>query len=191
MNTPSNDPVSEERLAMSAVSGDERATAALIERMTPTVKMLASGISSPLVEKDDLIQEGLIGLFSAVNTYDASKGASFKTYARTCILNRMITAVRKNLRSSDVPSDFLFSIDEPGLQLTDPDSDPQKIVSDQAEVSRVMETVDKQLSELERKVLNLYLSGSNYVEISERLSITPKSVDNALQRIRKKLKAFK
>ncbi len=179
---------SDESLAELARGGDSAAAAALAARMTPVVKALASRYKAT-GETDDLAQEGMIGLLNAVGSFNPSNGASFKTFATVCIGNRIVSAVRKNIRSREAACAELTQTDETELVSGSAD-DPQNIVVGQAEADRLLEVLTASLSRFEREVLRLYLSGESYLSIASQLSATTKSVDNAMQRIRRKLRSF-
>jgi len=183
------DSLSDESLALSARSGDDGAMAALIARMASVVKAKAAGIRNAGIETDDLTQEGMIGLLSAVKSFDESKGVSFRTYASACISNRIISAVRKSVRLVPQSSEPLY-IDHVSADVSDMSADPERIVIGQDEADRLIRILDERLSELERKVLYSYLSGNSYRKIADGLSLRTKDVDNALQRVRKKLRTF-
>ena len=178
---------SDESLAAQARDGSSAAAAALAVRMAPVVKSLASRYKSA-GEADDLAQEGMIGLLSAIGSFNPSNGASFRTYAMVCIGNRIVSAVRKNMRSRETAAEIIEA-DDTEL-ISGGGDDPQNIVVGQTEADRLMEVLTASLSKFERDVLRLYLSGERYAVIASQLSATPKSVDNALQRIRKKLRSF-
>ena len=163
--------------------GDDSAAAVLIVRLAPAVKAIAARFSGE--ETEDLSQEGMIGLLSAIKSYESSKGATFRTYACTCAANRIITAVRKSSRAVETVSDDAIT------ETAQADgSDPQNIVIGIDEADRLLDLLRKSLSDFERDVLTLYLSGESYRSIAAKLSTGEKAIDNAMQRIRKKLKAF-
>lgn len=191
MNCMSYDDMSNESLVVPARSNDA-AMALLLARMAPTVKYAVQRARrTGFSESEDLAQEGMLGLLAAIKTFDPQKGASFSTYAGACVGNRITTAVRKSLRSGEVPEEKLVSLDNINVFVTDDSSNPESIIIGKDEADRLIRILDERLSVFEREVLHLYLSGSNYSEISAALSVSEKAVDNALQRIRKKLKTFK
>ena len=156
----------------SAQSGDNKQTEALIKQYRNIVEAIAAKyINSPL-EYDDIIQEGMIGLLAAIKTFNNSKGAQFKTYAQTCINNSIQTALRKFNRKKDIPIGSVIEYAEEEIP----------------EENGVISAEDYYIAgESVSMLANTLKVGCNYSEIAKRLSKTPKSVDNALQRIKKKL----
>ncbi len=156
----------------------------------PYIRKRASRIKSVGLAYDDIIQEGLIGLLGAVDTFDEERGVSFETYAIACIDNRIYSALRQDSRKKNLPLNSSLSLSE------NEDSSLEVLVTQsledlvilREEVSAVLEQIHEDLSSFEKKVLALYLEGYSYLAISELLSSSPKSVDNALQRARRKLK---
>lgn len=186
------DSPADEHLVVDAKSGDDEAMAILVTRMLPLIRRTASGFRTFCgIDAEDLMQEGLIGLLCAVRSFDNRKAASFRTYAGVCISNSIRSAVRKTRNSGVIPDKIKVSIEEAVSLRSDTLDDPQDIIVGIEEASRLRESMDKQLSGTELSVLKLYLLGDSYSVIAEKLSLpNGKSVDNALQRIRKKLKSF-
>lgn len=148
-------------------------------------------------ETEDLMQEGMIGLFKAIRDFEADKGAVFSTFATLCVRRQIKTAINNSNRKKHIPLNTYISIyaenDEYGYEIEDnlesenEDSNPENMVLAK-EQSRVLnELIENRLSSFEKKVLKHYLEGLSYQEIAQRLDKTDKSVDNALQRIRRKL----
>ena len=165
-----------ESLVSAAQSGSGEAINALVHAKRPTVEMIAMKyIHSPL-EKDDLVQEGMIGLLAALRAYQPKRGAAFRTFAGTCIENAIQTALRKFSRRKDVPTD------NAGTAVSAEDD----FLAAES-VARLSRALEQQLSPMENEVLRLHISGFRYADIATRLNKSPKAVDNALQRIRKKL----
>ncbi|MBP9989679.1 MAG: sigma-70 family RNA polymerase sigma factor [Ruminococcus sp.] len=176
-----------ESYVTAALSGDKAAMNELIARFAPTVESIASAyLSKSPLTKDDLIQEGMIGLLSSVYGYSPDGGAKFKTYATTCISNRIISAVRNQLRDKHIPLNTYCNLDN--LEIIDARTDPQLIVDMQDKMNIINEKIETRLSELEKNVLRLHIAGYNYSSVAEKLSVSEKAVDNALQRARKKLR---
>ena len=173
-----------------ARAGDDAAMASLISDQLPFIRQKAASAASACgLDAEDLAQEGLIGLLNAVRSFDFYGAAAFRTYARTCIVNSIRSAMRSTSRSGAVPARAVLPIDT--ADELSGNSDPQDIVLGSDEAERLMQYVDKHLSPREQQVLRLYLSGDSYDVIAAKLGLTgSKSVDNALQRIRKKLKSF-
>lgn len=171
----------------SAQSGDNKQTEALIKQYRNIVEAIAAKyINSPL-EYDDIIQEGMIGLLAAIKTFNKSKGAQFKTYAQTCINNSIQTALRKFNRKKDIPIGSVIEYAEEEIPEENGVISAEDYYIAGESVSMLANTLKENLSEYENEVLRLHIVGCNYSEIAKRLSKTPKSVDNALQRIKKKL----
>ena len=171
----------------SAQSGDNKQTEALIRQYRNVVEAIAvKYINSPL-EYDDIIQEGMIGLLAAIKTFNNSKGAQFKTYTQTCINNSIQTALRKFNRKKDIPIGSVIEYAEEEIPEENGVISAEDYYIAGESVSMLANTLKENLSEYENEVLRLHIVGCNYSEIAKRLSKTPKSVDNALQRIKKKL----
>lgn len=167
--------------------GDKAAMNELISAFAPTVESIASGyVGRCLMTRSDLIQEGMIGLLGSVYGYDPDEGVRFETFATVCISNRIKSAVRNQLRSKHMPLNGYVDIDD--VEISDDMSDPQTMIIMQERFEDLSESIEKKLTHLEKDVLRLHIGGHNYSSIAEMLSISVKSVDNALQRARKKLK---
>ncbi len=167
-----------------ARAGDEQAVACVLAHAMPAIRSAAA--HAAVLEFDDAVQEGIIGLFSAIDTYRPEKGASFQTYATACIRNAVTDAVRKALRRKDrelVSPEPFEDPEDPAVQ-----AGPEEQAETREEYSQTMQSIAERLSPLERQVLVSFLDGQSYAAIAQRLSVTPKAVDNALQRVRQKLK---
>lgn len=152
-------------------------------------------------DRDDIIQEGMIGLFKAIRDYDKSKLASFKSFAEICITRQIITAIKSATRQKHIPLNSYVSLSKPIYE-----DDSNRTLSDVITGSRVMDPMElfigredlnlmesnigKILSDLEKEVLSLYIDGRTYQEIAQDLDRNIKSIDNALQRIKKKLEKY-
>lgn len=158
----------------------------LIERYRPTVEAIAMKyIGSPL-EKDDLIQEAMIGLLAAINSYSGDKGAKFVTYASRCINNSVQTALRKFSRMKDIPQSNIVTLEEDFFDTQVGLSAEDEYLAKES-VSTLTDFLYEGLSRFENEVLRLYMVGCTYIEIAEKLGKNTKAIDNAIQRIRKKL----
>lgn len=167
--------------------GDKAAMNELISSLAPTVECIATGyVGRCPMSRSDLIQEGMIGLLGSVYGYDPDEGVRFETFATVCISNRIKSAVRNQLRSKHMPLNGYVDIDD--VEISDDMSDPQTMIIMQERFEDLSESIEKKLTDLEKDVLRLHIGGHNYSSIAEMLSISVKSVDNALQRARKKLK---
>ncbi|MDR1463929.1 MAG: sigma-70 family RNA polymerase sigma factor [Oscillospiraceae bacterium] len=180
---------SDETLAQLAQAGNAEAFALLIARTVPLAQARAAQFFSAgrgaAQTAEDLAQEGMLGALSAVTTFRPEKGASFRTYASACINNRILSALRRGRSEATVP------LPEEDLPARGADADPQDIFSMMEETHRVMEAIRLRLTDLERGVAEAYLAGERYDQIAARLQVTPKAVDNAIQRVRRKLKEFR
>lgn len=154
-------------------------------------------------DRDDLIQEGMIGLFKAVRDYDAGRDASFSTFADLCISRQMYSAIKSLSRKKHMPLNSYISIyasredsdqgsDISLEEILESDSKliPEQYVLDQENLKILEENIDKDLSELERQVLDLYITGMTIKKIAGVLGRDEKSTDNAMQRVRAKLKKY-
>ena len=167
--------------------GDKAAMNELISAFAPTVESVASRyVGKCPMTRSDLIQEGMIGFLGSVYGYNADEGIKFETYATVCITNRIKSAVRNQLRNKHMPLNGYVDIDD--VNISDYQSDPQTIMDMQDRFEDLSEGIENKLTHLEQDVLRLHIGGHNYSSIAEMLSISVKSVDNALQRARKKLK---
>ena len=176
-----------EDMLNAARNGDNEAMNELIKAFAPTVeKIAASYIGRCPLTHSDLIQEGMIGLLSSVYGYSSSGGAEFTTYSVKCISNCIMSAVRNQLRNKHTPLNSYVLIDS--IDLTDGQANPEVVVEMQERMNLLRERISNKLSSLEQEVLKLHIAGHNYNSIAEKLSVTEKTVDNALQRARKKLK---
>ncbi len=175
-------------LVATAVAGDEQAMSIIVKSLMPCVEVQASKFSDfGALTRNDLIQEGLLGGVRAVFSFDSTKDASFKTYAEVCIANSIATAVRNHSRKKHRPLNSYVSIDEVELSGDNP-HDPESIVFMAEEMEQIKACIENELTELEYGVLMRHIAGDSYSEIAESLSVSIKSVDNALSRARKKIK---
>ncbi len=178
---------SDEELVQDAKNGNTDALALLITRFLPVIRKKAGQYSSVGLEQDDFVQEGLIGLFQAVKRYDADRKASFKTFATICILSKMNGIFAELLEQKHLPLNNYLPIDD--LQTLLQDSlDPLEMYLRLEEQQLRQQKIETLLSGLEQETLTLYLSGHSYEEMAEQLHCTTKAVDNALQRVRRKLR---
>ena len=146
-------------------------------------------------EKEDLIQEGMIGLFKAVRDYRPQKNASFSTFANLCVERQMYKAIEMSARQKHKPLNSYISLSEEDSPLKDTEDvlqqNPETIVIGRENASHLMEHIKEALSSFENQVLEAYLKGMDYVQIAELMGKSPKSIDNELQRIRNKLQSLK
>lgn len=171
--------LSNEELVILCKEESASALTELILRFTPTIRKRAESFSGAAPE--DLSQEGFMALLTAVRTYDSEKNTAFATYAQQCIRNRMITCYTRSRSDFDELPEELDLPDDPA-------EIPENKVLERSAAEELYRRVSSELSDLELSVLQLYLSKVSYSEISEKLGISQKSVDNAVQRIRRKLR---
>lgn len=178
------------QLAGLVKSSDSNAFVELAARYLSLVKIKAARYRSAMLEADDLCQEGLMGLLNAARSYDPVSGASFRTYAGVCINNRMIMACRTAASKKNLPLKNFVSLseDDSAIGMQDSTANPETVFIDSEDLKLFRQYLEKALSPLEQRVLMLYLGGSSYSEIAAKLGITSKTADNALQRVRLKLK---
>ena len=166
----------------------------LMEKYKGLVKKKARAMFLIGGDTDDLIQEGMIGLFKAVRDYQPDREASFQSFANLCIDRQIYSAIKSSNRQKHQPLNTYVSLSsetEEDLRDTYAEHDnPESILIDRENVSALENEMEKSLSSLENRVLHLYLEGNSYIEIAEILGKTPKSIDNALRRIRKKIKKY-
>jgi RNA polymerase sporulation-specific sigma factor len=194
------DDVSDEDLVERYQHGDTTAMEILLARYRDFPRAKARSYYLVGADRDDLIQEGLIGLYKAVRDYQRGNNATFRTFADVCITRQILTAVKTATRHKHGPLNSGISLATPMSVSDDPDrvladvleaprssSDPAELVISNEGVSSIKVAFIGSLSRFEAEVLSLYLGGISYQEIGERLSRHVKAIDNALQRIKKKL----
>lgn len=181
--------VSDEQLIGLIRTGREELTDYLCEKYKPFVKKQARTLFLIGGETEDLIQEGMIGLFKAIRDYREGKEASFQSFARLCILRQMYSAIQAAGRQKHAPLNSYVALDTEltGAMTSLWEKNPEELVIDQENVRLFYESLKTQLSSMEQQVLHAYLAGENYLEIAESMGKSPKSIDNALQRIRGKI----
>lgn len=179
------------QLLDAARRGDNDAITQLMTELLPFIHKKAFACASVSgLDAEDLAQEGLIGFLGAVRTFKADSGVQFSTYACSCILNGMRSAMRSAAKVSAVPAAAVVSMDDAN-EWDFAQRDPQDIVAENEEANGLWRIVEQRLSAREQQVLRLYIGGDSYAAIARKLSLrSAKSVDNTLQRIRKKLKSF-
>ena len=185
--------VADETLAQRAKNGDDEALADLIERYTPLVCMRARAYARGVMDVDDVYEEGMIALLKAVRNYREDTAGSFRTFAAVCVNNKMLSAVTAHMRDKNAPMRSYLSlsgreIPEDLLAAVSPETDPEKLVIASEESAARNRRIENLLSPFERQVLRLYLSSYSYEEMSRQLGSSTKAVDNALQRVRRKLR---
>lgn len=179
------------RLAALVREGNSDAFLELTSRYMTLIRAKAAPFHSTMLEADDLCQEGLLGLLDAVRSYREERGASFRTYAGTCITNRIIMAYRWAVGGKNLPLNDFVPLNEDGASyrgIAEENADPEKMLVDEENLRLLKQFISRDLSKMEHQVLMLYLGGYTYQEIANALHITSKAADNALQRVRRKLK---
>ncbi len=193
---------SDEELITSLRDGNEKMIEVIIERYKEFVRKKAGSMFILGADRDDLIQEGMIGLYNAVRDYDAGRDASFYTFADLCVSRQMYKAVEAGNRKKHAPLNSYVSIydedrdaDAPGdgsaiLEriLSETGKSPEDMVIDREQTQILEQKIYESLSDFERKVLNLRLTGLEYTDIARILGRDAKSTDNALSRIKVKVK---
>lgn len=189
--------VTDEQLIGLLRGGQTQVVDYLMEKYKNLVRKRANALYLIGGETEDLIQEGMIGLFKAVQDYRPDKESSFYHFAQMCITRQMYTAVEASQRKKHVPLNSYVPLDagpedEGGMYLEGGDSfqtlDPETLFISQETARQFLQKANEKLSRMERQVLALYLEGMNYRQIAEHMGKTPKSIDNALQRIRGKIR---
>ena len=191
---------SDEQLQALAAGGDPAAEELLISRFGPLVRSVVRPYFLAGSESEDLIQEGMIGLISAIRSYRAEGGASFRTYAALCVRRRVFSALRASAGKRSVSLDDCLSLESPPFdndqanafsQLQTPFCrGPEDEIIDRENASSFWNDFLKCLSKLEAQILDYYLKGLSYQEIASEIRKPAKSIDNAVQRVRKKLTRF-
>lgn len=193
---------SDEELMMSLQDGETGIIDFLMNKYKNLVKSKAKSMYILGADKDDLIQEGMIGLFKAVRDYDSGRDASFFTFADLCISRQMYTAVQASRRQKHIPLNTYVSLYATAKENAESEEDmalvnmlalkseqsPEEMLIDKENVEQLERTIEKELSSFEKQVLDLYLTGMRYTQIAKVLGRDEKSTDNALQRIKSKLK---
>ena len=167
-------------------AGNARISDSLITKYKYLVKLKAGAYFITGADTDDIIQEGMIGLFKAIRDFDPKKGIPFRVFAEICINRQIITAVKAGMRQKHIPLNTSLSLGQP---LPCPEKwtpDPEQILIGREERLYIKEYLLSALSKMELRILSLHLSGLSYAEIAERTKRGVKSIDNALQRVRRK-----
>ncbi len=188
----------DEDLVEAAKAGDDRASEFLIHKYRNFVRVKAKAYFLIGADREDIIQEGMIGLYKAIRDFRRDKLSSFRAFAELCITRQIITAIKTATRQKHIPLNSYVSLNKP---IYDDDSDrtlldvigglkvadPEELVINRETSARMRQRIRQNLSELEHRVLNLYLDGKSYQEMANELQRHVKSIDNALQRVKRKL----
>lgn len=190
--------LSDEQIIEKIKQGDEEALVYILNKYKELVNMKVSKYFIVGAERDDTVQEGMIGLFKAIKSFDSDKQNSFKSFANICIERQLITAIKSSNRQKHMPLNSYLSLntaaydnEEDSVELIETFNnktveDPLETIMKQEYLNEVEDAVNKNLSKFEKQVLDRFLRGESYVKIAKNLDSPVKSVDNAIQRIRKK-----
>ena len=191
----------DEELILRIRDGEEKITDYIMEKYKHLVRSKAGSMYILGADREDLIQEGMIGLFKAIRDYDIGRDASFATFADLCVARQMYTAVQAAGRKKHAPLNSYVSLyagngsdkTEEEKELLDSlvsrdEQNPEELLIDRENVERIEKAIESELSSFERQVLDLYLTGMKYTEIARVLGKDDKSTDNALQRCRSKIR---
>ena len=193
--------MTDEALVARSHAGDARADETLCERYKNVVRIKARPYFLIGADREDLVQEGMIGLYKAIRDYKPDKLSSFRAFAELCITRQIITAIKTATRQKHVPLNSYVSLNKP---IYDEESDrtlmdvivegraqnPEELIIGRENLVSFRDQVDRVLSGLEQDVLNAYLDGKSYQEIADKLGRHVKSIDNALQRVKRKMEKF-
>lgn len=181
----------DEMLCSLAFQGVAQAEEALVLRYARLVRSCSRPLFLMGGDSEDLMQEGMLGLINAIRDYAPERGTAFRTFAETCVRNRMISAVRSASGKHHTPLNDSVPIEAPlfdeSSQCGLSETDPEVIVISRETLQERMDLLRKRLSRFEAKVLGLFLDGLSYSEIADQTGRPLKSIDNAVQRIRRKL----
>ncbi len=188
----------DEEIVLEAKKGDVRAQEYLINKYENFVKAKAKSYFLIGADKEDIYQEGMIGLYKAIRDFKPDKLASFKAFAELCVTRQIITAIKTATRQKHIPLNTYISLNKP-IYEEESDrtlldvlssikvSDPEELVISKEEMTHIEKEIGEVLSDLEMEVLMSYLDGKSYQEIACDLDRHAKSIDNALQRVKRKL----
>lgn len=194
--------LTDEQIICRIKEGDQGAVDFLMDKYKDIVRKKAKALFLIGGEKEDLIQEGMIGLYKAIRDFQVEKDSSFYTFADLCISRQIYSAINASQRKKNLPLNTYISLYTPvngkneendenpplvDTMLHDREQNPESLVIDKENTSLIEDKLFQKLSPLEKQVLELYMSDLRYVEIAKRLNKEPKSIDNALQRIKMKL----
>ena len=194
--------MTDEKLIENIEQNDTQALECLIKRYDDVVNMKANKFFMIGAERDDMVQEGMIGLFKAVKSYNSEKQNSFRTFANLCIERQLITAVKNSNRQKHMPLNSYVSLNASAYEENDETSvmevldtktvdDPSDIIANKEYFDYMENKIDNSLSDFEKQVLKYYKRGDSYANIAAKLDSKVKSVDTAIQRIRKKATKIK
>ena len=188
----------EEEIVIEAQNGDVRAQEYVISKYESFVKAKSKSYFLIGADKEDIYQEGMIGLYKAIRDFNYEKSSTFKGFAELCVTRQIITAIKTATRQKHIPLNTYISLNKPvseddsertllDIISTIKISDPEALIIGKEEKARIENAITKVLSDLEMEVLQSYLDGKSYQEIACDLDRQAKSIDNALQRVKRKL----
>ena len=193
------DGMTDEQIVLEVQKGDKQAISYLMNKYKELVNIKVSKYFMVGAERDDIVQEGLIGLFKAIKMFKKDKNNSFKSFANMCIERQLITAIKSSTRQKHMPLNSYLSLnasaydneEENGIELINTldnkmVEDPLETVMKKEYYEQIESSIEKSLSAFEKQVLDGYVKGYSYITIAKQLDSPVKSVDNAIQRIRKK-----
>ena len=191
----------DEDVVVLAQAGDGQALAFLLDKYKNFVRSKARSYFLIGADHEDIVQEGMIGLYKAIRDFQPSRLSSFRSFAELCVKRQIITAIKAATRQKHVPLNSYVSLNKP---LYDEESDrtlldviegrvtnPEDLYISQEDLARIQTQISEVLSDLERQVLEAFMDGKSYQEIAELLGRHVKSIDNALQRVKRKLFKFR
>lgn len=191
--------IADEELVERARAGDEQAIETMLNRYRHYARAKARTYFLAGADREDIVQEGMIGLYKAIRDFRADKNIAFRAFAELCMTRQIITAIKTATRQKHQPLNSYVSLNKPAGEDEDGDrsvgdslagpliSDPAELVVSAEEIDNIRESVGRLLSTFETEVLQLYMDGKSYQEIADMLGRHVKSIDNALQRIKRKL----
>ncbi len=201
LSTEEYDAMDDEKIIDDARDGDPEALEYLIKKYKNFVRAKARSYFLIGADKEDIIQEGMIGLYKAIRDYNQDKLTSFRAFAELCITRQIITAIKTATRQKHIPLNSYVSLNKPiydeesdrtlldvltGAKITD----PEELIISREELQSIESKIGEILSDLEWEVLMSYLQGKSYQEIAVDLDRHVKSIDNALQRVKRKLERY-
>ena len=195
------EPMTDEEIFALAQAGDGAALEFLLNKYKNFVRTKARSYFLIGADHEDIVQEGMIGLYKAIRDFKSEKLTSFRAFAELCVTRQIITAIKTATRQKHIPLNSYISLNRPIYEedsdrtlldviTEDSPSNPEEMLIDREDLSVIEGRIGQMLSDLEKEVLIRYVEGKSYVEISEEMNRHVKSVDNALQRIKRKLQKY-
>ena len=191
--------LTDEQIITQIKRGDEQALAYLLNKYNELVNIKVGKYFIIGAEKEDIVQEGMIGVYKAIKNFNMDKQNSFKTFANICIERQLITAIKSSNRQKHIPLNSYLSLNTSAYENNEDESaqlietfknktieDPLETIMKKEYYNEIQSSINKTLSKFEKQVLERYLKGESYITIAQKLDSPVKSVDNAIQRIRKK-----